>query len=506
MSYIQLIQEEKRVVNHEGALAYKMSAEAELYTTVCTMALQPKFYESTPEQIDRVAKLIPKVSPEFVAQLAIYARQEMLLRSVPLLLIVELAKVHCGDNLVSNAIEKVILRADEITELLRCYQWRNPKEGVKKLSYLSHQVQKGLQRAFNKFDEYQFAKYNRSKKDISLRDALFIVHPKAVNKEQQLLFDKIANNTLEVPYTWETELSALGQNSYATSEERTHIFAEKWTELINSGKLGYMALLRNLRNIISIGIDEGTLRIVANRIANVQEIAKAQQLPFRYLSAYKEIKNVDSANTPVILTALEQAALASASNVHGFSANSKVMIACDMSGSMMSSLSARGKVKYYEIGLVLAMLLQNNCHRVVTGIFADEFEVVNLPQTSILESAYAIRQMIGKVGYGTDGNKPLEWLIEKGEIVDKVVYFTDCQFWENDYWGNRIAQLWTLYKKISPTAHLYLFDLAGYGHVPIQTGQQDITMISGWSDRIFDMLQAIENEKDILKKIHCIEL
>ena len=240
MSYNQFIKEENRVNNHEGALAYKMSAEAELYAAVCTMALQPKFYETTPQQIDRIVNLIKQVSPEFVAKLAIYARREMFLRSVPMLLIVELAKIHSGDNLVSRTIEQVVMRADEIMELLMCYQWRNPQAGLKKLNRLSHQVQKGLQKAFLKFDEYQYAKYNRTKNEVTLRDALFLIHPKAEGEAQQLLFDKIANDTLEVPYTWETELSALGQVNFDSPEAKKQAFADKWIELIGSGKLGYM--------------------------------------------------------------------------------------------------------------------------------------------------------------------------------------------------------------------------------------------------------------------------
>lgn len=506
MSYNQFVKEENRVNNHEGALAYKMTAEAELYTAVCTMALQPKFYETTPQQIDRIVNLIKQVSPEFVAKLAIYARREMFLRSIPMLLIVELAKIHSGDNLVSRTIEQVVMRADEIMELLMCYQWRNPQAGLKKLKSLSHQVQKGLQKAFLKFDEYQFAKYNRTKNEVTLRDALFLIHPKAESDAQQLLFDKIAHDNLEVPYTWETELSSLGQAYFDSPEAKQCAFRDKWAELIGSGKLGYMALLRNLRNIITAGVDSDMLSEVAGRIGNAHEVGKAKQLPFRYLSAYKELKSIYSVDTPLILTALEQAALASAANVKGFSPDARVMIACDMSGSMHTSLSQRSKVQLYEVGLMLAMLLQHNCRKVITGIFADDWEVVNLPQTNILANTEAVRRMIGRVGYGTDGDKPLEWLIKSRQVVDKVVYFTDCQFWKMDYSATNFSQLWKDYKQIAPNAHLYLFDLAGYGHAPILTHQRDVTQISGWSDRIFDMLHAVECEQEVLEQIHNINL
>lgn len=143
-----------------------------------------------------------------MARLAIYARTEMHMRSVPLLLTVELAKVHTGDSLVSRTVAQIVQRADEIMELLMCYQWRNPVSGKKKLGRLSHQIQAGLQMAFNNFNEYQFAKYNRDNLEVKLRDALFIVHPKAKDAEQQEIFNRIVNNTLQTPYTWETELGS----------------------------------------------------------------------------------------------------------------------------------------------------------------------------------------------------------------------------------------------------------------------------------------------------------
>ena len=249
-----MIMESRTILNHEGELAYRLSPEMELYTAVVTASLSDKFYEAGSEQMNRILQLVSKVSPEFVARLAVYTRTEMHLRSVPLLLVVALAKVHSGDDLVARTVERVVQRADEIMELLMCYQLLNPSEGRKKLGKLSHQIQVGLQHAFNNFDEYQFAKYNRFNLEVKLRDALFIVHPKAKDDAQQAIFNKIVEDKLSVPYTWETELSALGQVKYDNEQDRKDAFREKWEELIISRKVGYMALLRNLRNMLVSGV------------------------------------------------------------------------------------------------------------------------------------------------------------------------------------------------------------------------------------------------------------
>ena len=360
----KIIKEQSVTVNHEGAEAFRLSAEMELYTAVVTASLSSKFYETADERIERIADLVGKCNARFVAQLAIYARTKMNLRSVPLLLVVELAKHHSGDNLVSKTIEKVVLRADEIMELLHCYQWRNSqpnaecKTSPKKLGRLSHQIQVGLQKVFNNFDEYQFAKYDRSNLEVKLRDALFIVHPKAKDVDQQQLFDKITNKTLEIPYTWETELSALGQQEFMTETEQQMAFAAKWEELIESDKMGYMAMLRNLRNFLKSGVSIEVLEKVANRLSNEHEVVSSKQFPFRFLSAYREIKNArytlnvhsnilaNSMEETALVTnkaiedinevgrhkytmlfdALEKAVLASSKNITGFDENTRVII------------------------------------------------------------------------------------------------------------------------------------------------------------------------------------
>lgn len=506
MSFNQILKTENAVLNHENAKAFKMSAEMELYTAVCASSMQPKFYESNNECVERIAKLVKQVNPIFVAQLAIYARTVMNLRSVPLLLVVELARVHSGDDLVSRTINKVVLRADEIMELLMCYQWRNPQPGLKKLNKLSNQIKRGLQLAFNKFDEYQFAKYDRRELEVKLRDALFIVHPKAKNEEQQQLFNKIASKSLETPYTWETELSKLGTQHFESLEARQNAFRDKWSELIMSEQLGYMALLRNLRNILNADVNEDILQIVANRISNPHEVARAKQFPFRYYSAYQELVNCANPNIELIVDALEKAIQISVENIPVFGKDEKLMIACDMSASMNIGISKGSKIKLYEVGCTLAMLLQNCCKNLHCGIFANEWEPVNFDNKNILSNISLLRNLIGKVGYGTDGGKPLESLINNKTVYDKVIYFTDCQFWDSQYDGNTFFKLWEDYKSIAPNAQLYLFDLAGYEHSPIDITRRDVTIISGWSERIFDILDSIKHIDDSLSQIRNIKV
>lgn len=507
MSFNSMLREQSEIKNHAGAKAYALSPEMELYTAVVATALSNNFYEDKSGRIERIAELVKQVPHEFTAKLAVYTRNEMNLRSVPLLLIVELAKIHNGDNLVARAVEKCVLRADEIMELLMCYQFRNaPKNSIKKLNRLSRQIQNGLQKAFNRFDEYQFAKYNRDNLEVKLRDALFLVHPKAKDDAQQLIFNKITDRKLEIPYTWETELSALGQQKFETPEQKSAAFRQKWEELIISGRLGYMALLRNLRNILESKVSAEKVNIVASILSNADQVAKSRQLPFRFLSAYRELQKIDSPDTPFLMSALELAVKHSAANIEGFDADTSVLLACDVSGSMCGPISPRSTVECYDIGLMLAMLLKSRCRRVVSGIFGDRWEVVNMPGDNILQSASELRKLYSRVGFSTNGFKVIDYLIENKIIIDKVMFFTDCQMWDSTGNNNSFEKSWYRYRQFAPNAKLYIFDLAGYGQSPLRILNSGVYLIGGWSDKVFDVLSAVDKGESAVERIMKVEV
>ncbi|MDR0430676.1 MAG: TROVE domain-containing protein [Tannerellaceae bacterium] len=493
-----------KVMNHEGEQAYRLSPEWQLYTATVTSSLNDKFYEGAETRVETLRKLIAQCDPMFVAQLAVYVRRKMNMRSIPLVLAVELAKVHSGDSTVNKMVSGIIQRADEITELLAYYQMANERKDTKKLNRLSKQLQAGLQDAFNRFDEYQFAKYNRDA-EVKLRDALFLVHPKAKDESQQALFNKIVNNELETPYTWETELSALGQTKFASDKKKSIAFRMKWEELIDSRKVGYMALMRNLCNILEAEVSKQHIMKVCKALSNAEAVRRSKQLPFRFLAAYREISKVKSAYSGRVLDALEQAVTVSAENITGFGEDTKVLIACDVSGSMQNAVSPKSKILSYDIGLMLAMLLKSRCKNAITGMFGDKWKVINVPTKGILSNVDAFYRREGEVGYATNGYLVIEDLLESKQQMDKVMMFTDCQLW-NSYNDKKIADLWNDYKKISPNSKLYLFDLSGYGTTPLDITRDDVYLIAGWSDKVFDIIAAIDCGGNALDEIRKTEL
>jgi|TARA_Y100000310_G_scaffold109308_1_gene107733 hypothetical protein len=488
-----------------------MPKDVELYGAVATFLFQDKFYEKSDDRINRIrtlaSELCAKNDEEFVGQLAVYSREQMHLRSVSVALAIELAKLHSGDNLVQKVLNRVVARPDEIMEALAYYEMINGK-----IKPLSKQVQKGLASAFNKFDEYGFAKYNRDG-NITLRDALFLVHPKPEDEKNQLLFDKIANDSLETPQTWETQISKSGQDA-KTPEEKEAAKLKAWGDMIDSGKMGYMAILRNLRNFLEAGVSHDHMAKVCARLADEKSVLKSKQFPFRFLSAYNEIKQLTSPHAAMVIDALEEAIRASAKNVSGFDYNTRVLIANDVSGSMGGTISKHSKIRSMDVGLILGMILRHNCKSVVTGVFGEQYATLLTPSGNILQNTENMK--VPNVGHSTNGHLVLRAHEGERDEFDKVFLITDTQLWNNSgfySWGGNggggdtFRKAWHDYKRnVAPNAKLYIVDVAGHGNTPISIMDKDVYYVAGWSDKIFDVLDAIENGSGAVEEIRKIEL
>jgi hypothetical protein len=145
----------KSIYTHEGAKAKHINPELQLRRAVMACLLWEKqFYEDGQDIADRIKSLIPLVSPQKCADIAVEARTKMKLRHVPLLIAREMARLDTHKSLVSGTLETIIQRADELSEFVAIY-WKDGKQP------LSGQVKKGLAKAFQKFDAYQLSKYRK---------------------------------------------------------------------------------------------------------------------------------------------------------------------------------------------------------------------------------------------------------------------------------------------------------------------------------------------------------
>lgn len=487
--------------NHEGEIAYTLSPKLELYSAVVTtMMAGDKFYEGKDDLISRIRGLVAtvaKTDPAFVAKLAVYAREQMHLRTISIVLAVELAKVHNGDSLVSRTVQRVVSRPDELTEIAAYYALANKRKGTKKLGQMSKQLQKGLAAAFTKFDAYQLQKYNRPNA-VKLRDVLFLTHSNPVNSLQENTYRELISDTLPTPETWEVELST------STADKKT-----SWEKMVNGNKMGYMATLRNLRNMLEAGISPEAVQKVISLLTSKEAVLKSKLFPFRFYSAARELESIDSVYTSLVMSALDTAMQHSAANIKGFNPTDRIHISVDTSGSMSSAMSKMSSMKLQDVGLIMAMLLQEVSPLVEVSIFGDTLKRVNLTKGNILGNTDKLAKYSDMVGSSTNGHLIPKDLIDRKAVVDRVVVFTDCQLYRSNFggfWGaprsESFETLWKRYRKdIAPEAKLYIFDLAGYGTTPVTVNSDGVYMISGWSEKAFDMIEAYENGSSVVKRI-----
>src|ERR1044071_2320103 len=254
---------------HEGGLAVTGNALAQLRRSVLSCLLwEDEFYEDGESIAGRIQTAAEKVTLEELAALCVEARSSFNLRHVPLLLLTVLIKRGSGDKLVGQTITQTIQRADELTELLAIY-WKGGRRP------LSAQLKAGLAGAFRKFDGYQLAQYDRANA-VRLRDVLFLSHAKPKDAEQAALWKQLAAGELPTPDTWETELSA-GKDKRAV-----------WERLLGEGRLGYLALLRNLRNMVKVDVPIDLIETALLARKGAERV-----LPFRYVAAARAVPQLE---------------------------------------------------------------------------------------------------------------------------------------------------------------------------------------------------------------------
>jgi len=379
---------------HEGAPAVAITPEQGLRRSVLSCMLwEGEFYEDGVQIAGRVRELVPQVSAEKVAALAVEARERMKLRHAPLLLVREMARLATHRALVSETLTRVIQRADELTEFIAIY-WSEGRQP------LSAQVKKGLAAAFCKFDEYALAKYDRAGV-VRLRDVLFLCHARPVDEAQSALWKRLAENQLATPDTWEVALSATGRDDEGKQAA--------WERLLAERKLGALALLRNLRNMQGAGVSDELVQKA------LEKMKTDRVLPFRFLAAARVTPQWEQALESAMFRALE---------VRGARLPGHTVLLVDVSGSMEAPISHRSEMRRTDAAYGLAILLREIAEKVTIYTFSNEAKLVASRRGMALRDALEQSQPHG----GTYLGKAIE-RVEKDSRhgYDRLVVITDEQ-------------------------------------------------------------------------------
>lgn len=412
-----------------------LSSEKQLTRMVlASMLWEKQFYLDGVDHAKVVQVLVAQSDPKFVQALAIKARTQYKLRHVPLLLCRELARIG---KLEATTLSAVIQRADEMGEFLAIY-W------AEKRTPLSNQVKKGLAQAFGTFNEYQLAKFDKASASVSIRDVMFLCHPKPVNIVQAALFTRVADKALVTPDTWETELSGGADK------------AETFTRLMAEKKLGALAFLRNLRNMVNSGVPESHIRLYASTV-NVDRV-----LPFRYIAAARIMPQFED-----MLEAMMFRSLKDATKLKG-----KTLLLVDISGSMFGvKVSAKSDLDRFDAAAALAMLCMETCEHIEVHSFTTKTQIVAPRRGFALVDAIRSSMPSG----GTAIGNAVHMANNRG--YDRIIVITDEQ--SQDTVGAPL------------TDKAYMLNVASYQN-GVSHGAW--TTITGFSESVIDYIKETEQE------------
>lgn len=448
--------------NKSGHVAYEMTLKERLITGVLTSLFgEGKFYGDNSNDLLEDIRQAIKEDPRFVANLSLYSRREFHLRSISHVLTGELAYSKEGKPYVRELLNQVVERVDDMTEILSYYisTYGRP---------LPNSLKKGIADKFIAFDEYSLGKYNR-KKAIKLKDILCLTHPKPKDKKQETLFKAILEDTIKTPVTWESTLSKRGNTK------------EVWEELIECNKLGYMAMLRNLRNIINARPDN--IEKIYTTLSDENRVLKSKQLPFRYYTAYKNLKKQPNI-TSKPYSALEKAMKISTKNIDEL--KGLTLIAADVSGSMNSNLSDRSDTTCAEIAVLFMAMANHICDEAITVSF--DYKLHHNPMSNeggIITNAESVKV----TGGGTDIALPIKYLIEEKIYVDRIIIISDNEI--NCGYENICQKLVDVYRKeINPNVWVHAIDLLGYGTQQFKGDR--VNIISGWNEKVLEFINKAE--------------
>jgi 60 kDa SS-A/Ro ribonucleoprotein len=463
-----------RVTNVAGGSAYKMTPELELVSALLTSFLEDKFYQKGSDRITAIKDAITKVDPLFAAKAAVYARTEFGMRSVSHVAAAEIAATVKGEQWTKRFFDRVVFRPDDMTEILSYYYANYGKNEPQAM-------RKGFAKAFERFDEYQLAKYRGASKSVKLVDVVNVVHPANSEAIAKLVKDELRNAD-----TFEAKLSKAGQSDSPDSKQET------WSELVTSGKLGYFALLRNLRNIIEDAPEVVPQAI--EQLVNPKAIKKSLVLPFRFLTAAEEIGKIPGPEAKKVIMGISTALDVSASNIPKF--EGETLVAIDKSGSMQGEPIRKS-------ALFGAMLVKSNAADVI--LWDDNATILNCnPMDSVTTIANQILARVVSMG-GTNIMAPFQLADRK---YSRILILTDEQSWgHSSYYstGTGPSALAAYKTRTGANPMVYNWDMQGHG--TLQFPENQVAVLAGWSDKVFDIMKLVETDKHALvNKIKAIEV
>lgn len=515
---------EEDTVNRSGFKAYSIDDKLRLIAMLNTLKLQPQFYRSESIQMTELRDLIEKIAindPYFVAQAIVYSRcAGEGMRSINHLAAALLAPYASGQEWAKrfygafnkkeskNGVVKggCIYRPDDMAEIAAVYNALN--DGV-----LTNAMKKGFASVIENLDGYQLTKYRKSIIDISN-----LVHPKSKNSKETVtingnevkVLDAIMQGIKISADTWEHANSEAGQEvAKAVREGRidkqeaekilTEAKNDNWESLLNDGKLGILAALRNIRNMMK-SPRKSVIDAWCKLITTDGLIRKSLVLPIQIDLAYETVMRefADTDYSPQVQQALLDAYEMSIPNLTSI-LTGKTCVIVDCSGSMgmpinfnnqkESNLLYNWRAKRdtescsYKAGLIAATICKATGADVIKfGSYAKYFNYNNRL------NIFALAKLIGTAEYdSTCPYTAFELMRKMQKAYDRIIIISDNEV--NSY--NLTSSAYKKYIHDVCSPYIYTIDLAAYGTTPISNDNK-VQYYYGYGNQLFEDISKNE--------------
>lgn len=515
-------------VNREKHSAYEFQDWFKLISILNTSKLQDQAYRTENQTVNELRQLINKLGkqdPYFTAQCIIYSRclgEGM--RSINHLASVFLAPFISGTPWGQRFYSKwdkkkqiggCIFRTDDMSEIMAAYKFFNKKS-------LPNSMKKGFATTIENSSLYEFGKYTKQ-----IRDVANMVHPNpeltpdvklyvggpVTRKERALDYIMRGNN---IPaYTWENAQSEAGQEvakavreGKISQTEATALLqeakAENWTQLLQEGKLGILAALRNIRNILLNNPNEATILALNTLLIDSDKIIQGKIMPYQFDLANEVIMNeFNSRESRSVSSALLIGYEAALPNLTEILQGDNLVI-IDVSGSMWmqsGKLRPSGQNRVYNsfsgdkallIGSTIAKATKADIIR-----FGGKAEYVQYnPNQDIFTLAASMKKSMGS----TNLESAWELAARSGRKYNRVFILSDNECNEGNTYN-----AYTRYMAKVGDPYVYSIDLAALGTTQ-QVGPK-VKYYYGYGFSMFDDIVKSEfNPAHQIDKIRAIKL
>lgn len=480
---------------HEGGPGYVRDTRSELFLlAVSNFVGEKTFYESADQRDNRYAALVRQVAvadPDWTRRFLGWLRGDGNMRSASLVGALEAASAMLAAEIpgARQIVASVMQRADEPGEALAYWTSRYGRA-------IPKPVKRGVADAVKRlYTEYALLKYDTASKGYRFADVVDLVHPEPAAQWQGTLFryalerrhNRMGSDITDLPMvaanidlrseadptawldverlraagmTWEDALSAVGSKVDK---------ATLWSALIPT--MGYMALLRNLRNFDEAGVPDAVAEQVAARLADPEQVAKSRQFPFRFHAAHTAVGSLRWAHV------LEKALTASLGNVPALAGRTLVLV--DQSPSMFPGYGFQS-IRKDMTNADLAKLFGS-----AIALRAESADLVGYGRNSYpvpFRTGDAVLQLMQRFRMD-DGTDTFGAVARHYAKHDRVVIVTDEQ---NQAYGHR-----TIDDALPTQVPAYLWNIGGNQVGSIGSGPNRNTF-AGMTDAAFRMIPLIE--------------